>query len=209
VHINRLKIAHIRAPDPAHCLAPSHTESNDTEADHRSISPGAVVLKLISLVLSWIAVKSTSTERFVRVHRLTVQGTEKSYHSHTESNDTEETQSDNSSANNQDIHVPKKSTNNEQPMWRSNRNIIKPVRFRDDYTSSCSDHRSISPGADPGFQVGGGAHLKKLRRAEGGANIFGVFRVKNHIFFNFRGGGAPESLSFFIIHGAVVDVIAW
>ena len=38
------------------------------------------------------------------------------------------------------------------------------------------------PGAaDPGFQVrGGGAHLKKLRRAEGGANMFGVFRVKNH-----------------------------
>ena len=39
-----------------------------------------------------------------------------------------------------------------------------------------------------------GAHLKKLRRAEGGANIFGVFRVKNHdftpkdhIFSNFRG----------------------
>ena len=46
------------------------------------------------------------------------------------------------------------------------------------------------------FKLGGGAHLKKLRRAEGGANIFGVFRVKNHdftpknlIFFNFRGGG--------------------
>ena len=42
---------------------------------------------------------------------------------------------------------------------------------------------------------GGGAHLKKLRRAEGGAKIFGVFRVKNHdftpknhIFSNFRGG---------------------
>jgi hypothetical protein len=39
----------------------------------------------------------------------------------------------------------------------------------------------------------GGGHLKKLRRAEGGAKIFGVFRVKNHdftpIFFsNFRGG---------------------
>ena len=55
--------------------------------------------------------------------------------------------------------------------------------------------RSI-PGADPGFQVrgGGGAHLKKLRRAEGGAKIFGVFRVKNHDFTpkkshlsNFRG----------------------
>jgi hypothetical protein len=46
-----------------------------------------------------------------------------------------------------------------------------------------------------------GAHLKKLRRAEEGAKIFGVFRVKNHdftpkkiIFFsNFRGRapGAP------------------
>ena len=34
-------------------------------------------------------------------------------------------------------------------------------------------------GADPGFQVRG-EHLKKLRLAEGGANIFGVFRVKNH-----------------------------
>ena len=41
-------------------------------------------------------------------------------------------------------------------------------------------------GTDPGFQVRG-AHLKKLRRAEGGARIFGVFRVKNHIFSNFRG----------------------
>jgi hypothetical protein len=37
------------------------------------------------------------------------------------------------------------------------------------------------PGADPGFQVRG-AHLKKLRRAKEGANIFGVFRVKNHDF---------------------------
>ena len=52
--------------------------------------------------------------------------------------------------------------------------------------------RTIIAGADPGFQVRG-AHLKKLRRAEGGANIFGVFRVKNHditpknlIFSNFR-----------------------
>ena len=40
----------------------------------------------------------------------------------------------------------------------------------------------------------GGAHLKKLHRAEGGAKIFGVFRVKNHdftpknhIFSNCRG----------------------
>ena len=49
----------------------------------------------------------------------------------------------------------------------------------------------------------GGADLKKLRRAEGGSKIFGVFRVKNHdftpknhIFSNFRGGratGAPPA----------------
>ena len=38
-----------------------------------------------------------------------------------------------------------------------------------------------SAGADLGF-LGRGAHLKKLRRAEGGAKIFGVFRVKNHDF---------------------------
>ena len=37
-------------------------------------------------------------------------------------------------------------------------------------------------GADAGFQVRRGVHLKKLRRAEGGANIFEVFRVKNHDF---------------------------
>jgi hypothetical protein len=45
------------------------------------------------------------------------------------------------------------------------------------YAEGCS-------GADPGFQdrEGGGAHLKKLRRAEGCTNIFGVFRVKNHDF---------------------------
>ena len=51
-----------------------------------------------------------------------------------------------------------------------------------------------------GFKLGGGAHLKKLRRAEGGAKNFGVFRVKNHdftpknlIFSNFRGARAPGS----------------
>jgi hypothetical protein len=39
----------------------------------------------------------------------------------------------------------------------------------------------------------GGAHFKKLRRAEGGAKIVGVFRMKNqdftpknHIFFQLR-----------------------
>ena len=51
-------------------------------------------------------------------------------------------------------------------------------------------------GANLGFQ-GRGAHSKKLRRAEGGAKIVGVFRVKNHdftpknhIFSNFRGARA-------------------
>jgi hypothetical protein len=49
--------------------------------------------------------------------------------------------------------------------------------------------------ADPGFQVRE-ADLQKLCRAEGGAKIVGVFRMKNHdftpknhIFSNFRGGG--------------------
>jgi hypothetical protein len=44
-------------------------------------------------------------------------------------------------------------------------------------------------GTDPVFQVRG-AHLKKLRRAEGGAKFLGVFTPKNHIFSDFRGGGA-------------------
>ena len=39
----------------------------------------------------------------------------------------------------------------------------------------------ITSGADLGFQVRG-AHVKKWRRVEGGAKIFGVFRVKNHDF---------------------------
>ena len=57
------------------------------------------------------------------------------------------------------------------------------------------------PGADP--ELRGGAYFKKLRRAEGGAKIFGVFRAKNHdftpknrIFSNFRGacaGCAPPT----------------
>jgi hypothetical protein len=62
-----------------------------------------------------------------------------------------------------------------------------------------SPFRFIAPGQFqgriPDFKLGG-AHLKKLRRAEGGAKIVGVFRVKNHdftpknhIFSNFRGGG--------------------
>ena len=48
----------------------------------------------------------------------------------------------------------------------------------------------VIPGADPGFQVRGGGALKKLRRAEGGAKFFWVFRMKNHDF-------TPKNLYFF------------
>ena len=41
----------------------------------------------------------------------------------------------------------------------------------------------------------GGAHLKKLRRAEGGAKMFGIFRVKNHDF-------TPKNHIFTILGGA-------
>ena len=39
----------------------------------------------------------------------------------------------------------------------------------------------FEPGADPGFQVKGDA-FKKSCRAEEGAKMFGVFRMKNHDF---------------------------
>ena len=49
------------------------------------------------------------------------------------------------------------------------------------------------------FKLGGGAHLKKLRRSEGGAKMLGVFRVKNHdftpnFFFQILGGGGGRRL---------------
>ena len=52
---------------------------------------------------------------------------------------------------------------------------------------------SMISGGDPRFQVGGGgAHLKKLRRAKGGENIFGGisceksrFYAKKSYFFQF------------------------
>ena len=54
---------------------------------------------------------------------------------------------------------------------------------------------NLNQGRIQDFKLGGGAHFKKLRRAEGGAKMFGVFRVKkhdftpkNHIFSNFKGG---------------------
>ena len=70
-------------------------------------------------------------------------------------------------------------------------------------------------GADPGIQVRG-AHLQKLRRAEGGAKMLEVFRVKNHdftpknhIFSNFRGGGGcpPGSSSEEITLYIIIDML--
>ena len=66
---------------------------------------------------------------------------------------------------------------------------------------SCRDVDGSSPisGADPGFQVRGGA-LKRIALSGGRREIFGVFRVKNHdftpknqFFSNFRGGGAGSA----------------
>jgi hypothetical protein len=58
---------------------------------------------------------------------------------------------------------------------------------------SSNIYRTETRGGSRIFKLGGGAHLKKLRRAEGGAKNFGVFRVKNHdftqknhIFFHLR-----------------------
>ena len=42
-------------------------------------------------------------------------------------------------------------------------------------------HTLLLQGRIQDFKLGG-AHLKKLRRADGGAKIFGVFRVKIHDF---------------------------
>ena len=42
-------------------------------------------------------------------------------------------------------------------------------------------HTHVQQGRIQDFKLGG-AHLKKLRLAEGGANYFGVFCVKNHDF---------------------------
>jgi hypothetical protein len=80
-------------------------------------------------------------------------------------------------------------------VWAHNTSLALPLFIEVPVPSQESrrPYIYIYAGADPGFQVRG-AHLKKLRRAEGGAKIFGVFRVKNHdftpknhIFFNCRG----------------------
>ena len=51
-----------------------------------------------------------------------------------------------------------------------------------DLTKSVFSIHVLMQGRIQDFKLGGGAHLKKLRRAEEGAKILGVFRVKNHYF---------------------------
>ena len=71
--------------------------------------------------------------------------------------------------------------------------ILVSLLLRKDHPHYTTTFTMPIAGADPGFQLMG-VHLKKLRRAEGGAKIFGVFCVKNHdfmpknhIFSNCRG----------------------
>ena len=70
------------------------------------------------------------------------------------------------------------------------------------FTELSSSSSRCLQGRIQDFKLGGGAHLKKLRRAEGGGKIFGVFRVKNHDFTpknhfsNFRGGGEGGARNF-------------
>ena len=85
----------------------------------------------------------------------------------------------------------------------------------------CGIFRDGSQGRIQDFKLGGGgAHLKKLRRAEGGAKFIGVFRVKNHdftpknlIFSNFRGARAgcapPGSAPGLCILSICILLLSW
>ena len=104
---------------------------------------------------------------------------------------------------NQNPHIEEEQTT----QWPKEK-IQKDKQRSTKHTNKTKDRITRTPlisllltGADPGFQVrGGGGHLKILRRAEGGVNIFEVFRVKNHdftpknhIFSNFRVRPPPGS----------------
>ena len=56
-----------------------------------------------------------------------------------------------------------------------------PIVGRHTHALGRHDHILGTQGRIQDFKLGG-AHLKKLRRAEGVAKIVGVFRVKNHDF---------------------------
>ena len=74
-----------------------------------------------------------------------------------------------------------------------------------------------SPGANPGFQVrgggGGGAHLNKLHRAEGGAKIWGIsceksrFYAKKIIFFPILGPPPPPPVSAPVVYWLHYDIL--
>ena len=81
-------------------------------------------------------------------------------------------------------------------------------------TPTFAEPQQYNIGADPGFQVRGGA-LKKIAPSGGRRKFFWVFRVKNHeftpknhIFSNFRGGCAPTldpPLQQTFFHGSVMS----
>ena len=66
--------------------------------------------------------------------------------------------------------------------------------IHDDNCFMCSSYKCNYQGRIQDFKLGG-ANLKKLRRAEGGGKIVGVFRVKNHDF-------TPKNHIFPILGGA-------
>jgi hypothetical protein len=61
----------------------------------------------------------------------------------------------------------------------------------DHWFSSFENHENQEPQALE-------SHLKKLRRAEGGAKFFGLFRVKNHDF-------TPKNIIFSVAEGGDCD----
>ena len=105
----------------------------------------------------------------------------------------------------EEIWVPRENHRLVASHWQTlSRNVVssiprhqREVHFKQDiYTNQ---------GRIQDFKLGG-AHLKKLRRAEGGAKIFGVFRVKNHDFTPKNhifpilggGGGGAKFLGYFM-----------
>jgi hypothetical protein len=94
--------------------------------------------------------------------------------------------------------------------WDSNSQML--VVISTDCIGSCKSNYGIIrsrpqrplQGRIQDYKLGGGAHLKKLRRAEGGSKIFRVFRVKNHDFtptnhiFSNCGGRRENLLGYFV-----------
>ena len=96
-----------------------------------------------------------------------------------------------------EIHFPKKYLKRSiifnKPNWNDSRNQADCIIWKYTCTYLWNSHFQ---GRIQDFKLGGGggALKKKLHRAEGGAKMFGVFRVKNHDF-------TPKKSYFFPILG--------